>query len=226
MRSKQPSLFSINNIVLLVTSLIATFIFYQLAILVLNHEIGKFDDRGYFIVRQYASPFVDKLMLWATFLGDTKFVLIPVVGLFIYNTFIHPHKWDAIKVLVISIGCTAINTALKYLFGRERPLHDHMVEVSNLSFPSGHAMFSMAFYGAVIYFVTKGNQKPIIKIGMTAFLVVLILSIGISRVYLGVHYTSDVVAGFAAGYIWLVAVLVVTDWLALKVGGENWLQGN
>ena len=221
MLPKQSKLSSIQNIVLFASSLIAICIFYQLSLLLLNGKIGAFDERGYFLIRQYASPIADKLMRWATFLGDTKFVVFPVIGLFIYYTFITPKKWDAITVLVISIGGTAVNMLLKHLYGRERPVHEHMVEVTNLSFPSGHAMFSMAFYGALIYFIIKADPKPIIKMMSIMILIALILSIGISRVYLGVHYTSDIVAGFSAGYIWLVAVLVAMQWLEVKFGRQD-----
>lgn len=221
MRSKQSNLFSFSNVIILVSSLIALYIFLKLSILLLNDEVGMFDERGYFLIRQYASPIIDKLMLSATFLGDTIFVIFPIFGLFIYYTFISPHKWYAIITLVNSIGCTTINTLLKLWYGRERPLQEHIVEVTNLSFPSGHAMFSVAFYGLLIYLIAKGRLSTVIKASCILFLVTLILLIGISRVYLGVHYTSDVVAGFAAGYIWLIAVLVVMDWLRRKIGKEN-----
>lgn len=221
MRSKQPIPYPINNILIILSTLIALFVFIKLSKLVLYDDIGAFDEWGYFIIRQHASPLLDELMLWTTFLGDTKFVIIPVTGLFVYYTFINPRKWDAIKVLVISIGCTSLNLLLKYLYGRERPFHDHLVEATNLSFPSGHAMFSMAFYGGLIYFITKANQRAIVKIISVLLLSVIILSIGISRVYLGVHYTSDIVAGFSAGYIWLIAVLVGIDRTEKTIGKKN-----
>lgn len=221
MWSKQHNLLSIQNIVIFVTSLIAIYIFYELSMLLLTDQIEGFDESGYLLIRQHASPVVDDLMRWTTFLGDTKFVIFPVIGLFIYYALFNLHKWNALRVLVITIGCTLINLALKYLYGRERPIQDHMVEVTNLSFPSGHAMFSLAFYGAVIYFIIKANLKPIVKMMSITALIGLIISIGISRVYLGVHYTSDIVAGFAAGYIWLVAVLVAMRWVEVKYGRQD-----
>lgn len=221
MRSKQPNSLSVQYIVIFITSLVALYVFYKLSILLLTGQIEGFDERGYLLIRQYASPVVDDLMRGATFLGDTKFVIFPVIGLFIYYALINPHKWDAIRILVVSIGCTLMNLVLKYLYGRERPMHEHMVEVTNLSFPSGHAMFSMAFYGAVIFLIIKTNPKPIIKITSIIVLMALILLIGISRVYLGVHYTSDIMAGFSAGYIWLVAVLMAMQWLEKKYSRQS-----
>lgn len=209
-KAKSPQQFnfpSFRSLVVTVSSLIAICIFYKLSVLLINGEIAPFDERAYSFIRQPASRLMDKFMLSATFLGDTEFVIFPVIGLFIYYTFIHRRRWYAIKVLAVSIGCTAVNLLLKQLFGRERPMQDHMVEVTNLSFPSGHAMFSMAFYGLLIYFVAKEAMPPIIKTICFLLLVLLIFSIGISRVYLGVHYASDIVAGFAAGYIWLVFIL-------------------
>src|SRR5690606_9370331 len=86
---------------------------------------------------------------------------------------------------------------------RERPTLEHMVAVSTLSYPSGHAMSAMAFYGFLIYLSFRLSRYMWFKILSLIILGSLILLIGISRIYLGVHYPSDVFAGFVGGLIWV-----------------------
>lgn len=95
------------------------------------------------------------------------------------------------------------NQGLKLLFSRPRPIHLALIKETGYSFPSGHAMASMAFYGFLIYILWQTKVKRSVKIGMTALLWLLILLIGISRIYLGVHYASDVIAGFSLSVVYL-----------------------
>jgi undecaprenyl-diphosphatase len=86
---------------------------------------------------------------------------------------------------------------------RERPSMDQLVSVSTLSFPSGHAMSAMAFYGFLIYLGFHLASTLGVKLAIFFTLGALILLIGFSRIYLGVHYPSDVLAGFIGGIIWV-----------------------
>ncbi|MBX9853267.1 MAG: phosphatase PAP2 family protein, partial [Cytophagaceae bacterium] len=80
----------------------------------------------------------------------------------------------------------------------------HLTEASGLSFPSGHAMISFSFYGLLIYMAWRGIKNKILKWTVVIGLLILIHAIGFSRVYLKVHYASDVMAGFAIGTVWLI----------------------
>jgi len=82
-------------------------------------------------------------------------------------------------------------------------------EAQGFSFPSGHALNSVAFYGLLIYLVHRNIKKPAAKWALTCALLLVILFIGVSRVYLRVHYASDVLAGFAMGFMWLMISLFV-----------------
>ena len=93
---------------------------------------------------------------------------------------------------------------LKNLFGRPRPQDPLLRTVSGLSFPSGHALLSVAFYGLLIYLVWHNIANKVVRWILIVLLLLLILIIGVSRIYLRVHYASDVLAGFAMGLIWLV----------------------
>ena len=107
-----------------------------------------------------------------------------------------------------------MNIVLKQIVQRPRPTEYRIVNETGYSFPSGHSMVSMAFYGFLIYLIYKYVKNKYLKIGLITFLSILIISIGISRIYLGVHYTSDVMAGFCISVSYLVLyVSSVSNWI-------------
>ena len=93
---------------------------------------------------------------------------------------------------------------LKFFFQRHRPLTPLLSEAKGLSFPSGHAMMSLTFYGLLAYMAWKNVENVATRIILVGGLLLLILCIGLSRIYLRVHYASDVIAGFSLGIMWLV----------------------
>ena len=142
-------------------------------------------------------------MQFITFFGNHKFLIPANVVLIIYFLFIKKHKWYSIKVPVIAIGGVLLMLLLKQFFNRPRPLVPLLEPVKGLSFPSGHALMSMSFYGLLIFLVWENVRNQFWKWVLTILLLVFILLIGFSRIYLRLHYFSDVMAGFAAGIIWL-----------------------
>ena len=96
------------------------------------------------------------------------------------------------------------NFSIKQIFQRPRPINTRIIDESGYSFPSGHSMVSMAFYGYLIYLIHKNIKNKYVKVALTLLLSILIISIGISRIYLGVHYTSDVIAGFLVAIAYLI----------------------
>ena len=98
------------------------------------------------------------------------------------------------------------------MFNRPRPLIPLLEPAMGLSFPSGHAMSSVTFYGLLIYFIWKQKERnKLLRMGLISLLIVIILVIGISRIYLRVHYASDVIAGFCVGIIWLTTAIFTID---------------
>lgn len=115
------------------------------------------------------------------------------------------------KRIILNLGTSALtNYIIKLLLQRPRPIGNRIIEESGYSFPSGHSMVSMAFYGYLIYLIITNVKNTYIKILLTIILSILILCVGISRVYLGVHYASDVLAGFLVGIIYLIVFVHVT----------------
>lgn len=106
-------------------------------------------------------------------------------------------------VLIASAGGSALNQALKTIFGRERPDETlHLVEIDSLSFPSGHAMLSATIYLTLAVMLTRIADRRREKSYLIGAALLLSFAVGLSRVYLGVHYPTDVIAGWAAGVAW------------------------
>jgi undecaprenyl-diphosphatase len=102
---------------------------------------------------------------------------------------------------------------LKQLFQRKRPLSPLLKAAKGLSFPSGHAIMAVTFYGLLIYILQHSITIDWLKWLVTVLVTVLIILIGFSRIYLRVHYASDVAAGFIIGLLWLLISLAVLKWL-------------
>lgn len=99
---------------------------------------------------------------------------------------------------------TVLNIVLKNIVERPRPIGYRLIDETGYSFPSGHSMISTAFYGLIIYFIWKNVKNKTIRNVSCILLVILIVLIGISRIYLGVHYASDVIGGFSISIAYLI----------------------
>ena len=109
----------------------------------------------------------------------------------------------ALFTFVAGTGGLIIISVMKMFFERPRPPYPVLYREESFSFPSGHATFSFIFYGTIAYFIWLTNLPKIWKFIVMTFLVSLSMMIGFSRVYLQVHYSSDVLGGFCLGYSWL-----------------------
>lgn len=165
---------------------------------------GAFDHAVFKLLENHVSEVNSSIMLAVTFLGTHRFLIPANLILIIYFLFIKRHKWYSIKVPAIALTSLGLMFGLKYLFGRPRPDTPLIFKAEGLSFPSGHALFSVTFYGLLIYLVYHGVRHKQLRWAIIAFLLILVFFIGFSRVYLRVHYASDVIAGFCVGFIWLV----------------------
>jgi undecaprenyl-diphosphatase len=156
-------------------------------------------------------PWLDKVMLQVTTLGDGIVVtmIALVASAFLWLT---RHRWSAGMILMAVPGGQVVNNGLKLLFRRDRPDFVERIDaVATLSFPSGHAMSAVIAYGALAYVLARFEPTTTMRRATWAFAVLLILLIGASRTYLGVHYPSDVIAGYIAGVTWLALVAAIMD---------------
>lgn len=119
--------------------------------------------------------------------------------------------------IIANLGIvTILNQLLKRILQRPRPEEFRIINESGYSFPSGHSMVSMAFYGFLIYLIYKNVKNKYIKWILITVLGLLIISIGISRIYLGVHYTSDVLAGFLGAISYLIVYISIMNKVVLE----------
>jgi membrane-associated phospholipid phosphatase len=164
------------------------------------------DEAILLLIQKLHTPLLDRIMVSITFLGDPLFMLISSLGLAISPLYYNRRR-EATILGIAGVGAVLLNCLMKLLFGRARPaLWKHIINVGQHSFPSGHAMVSIVIYGFTGYILAK--QFPQQRLRIYALTVVLIAAIGFSRLYLGVHWLTDVTAGYAAGLVWLIACIL------------------
>lgn len=196
-------LLSAEVIVILVAFFLALILFSFLVKQIFIDKQEEFDHNVFKWLEQHVNPFNTTVMEFITFLGTHTFLIPANLLLICYFLFIRRHRWYSIKVVAISLSSTAMMFLLKAFFSRARPLTPLLKPALGYSFPSGHSFVSFAFYGLLIYLAYKYLENVALKWLVILCLSALILLIGFSRIYLRVHYTSDVLAGFSIGIIWL-----------------------
>ena len=175
--------------------------FLALAEDVFNKEIMYGDIIGYKLISTFLiSDFVTPIAKFITNFGGAIFLSIATVMLFL----LIKNKKIGLSIISNIVIITVLNQLLKRILQRPRPTEFRIVEEKGYSFPSGHSMVSMAFYGYLIYLIYRYIKNKYVKWTLITILSILICLIGISRIYLGVHYTSDVLGGFLLSISYLV----------------------
>lgn len=175
---------------------------------VLDKEIYKLDVVGYELISKHlisenVTPIAKGITQFGGIIG-----LITIAT--ILTTTIKNKKFSILIWLNLAISAL-LNQLLKYIIQRPRPTEYRIIDESGYSFPSGHSMVSAAFYGFLIYLIYKNVKNKYAKWGLISTLTLLIILIGTSRIYLGVHYTSDVLAGFLIAVSYLIIFTTVTN---------------
>ncbi|MBA2748362.1 MAG: phosphatase PAP2 family protein [Tatlockia sp.] len=196
------SLIATVGIVGLSACLLIIFILSKLFSEVLEREAFSFDTNFLLWVHQFANPNLDAVMLAITWLGNPSFVIIVVIVSF-FVLWLRGDRQEAKIFLIACLGAAILNTGLKLFFTKQRPqLWKGLITETSFSFPSGHALGSLVLYGLIAYFLaTKYPKYSQLIYSLT---VILIGAIGLSRLYLGVHWFTDVIAGYGVGFLWLI----------------------
>lgn len=196
---------------------ICLILFLALAEDVFNHEIMNGDIIGYkFISKYLINNSLTSIIKFITFLGSAVWLIVLTAILFITIKNKKTGYFIAINLVLVTI----LNQTFKFILQRPRPTEYRIVNETGYSFPSGHSMISMAFYGFLIYLIYKNVKNKYLKFTLIGLLSFLIVSIGISRIYLGVHYTSDVLAGFLVSISYLILYIGLIN----KLGFNKKLQ--
>lgn len=202
---RQLTLFLMTPIIFI---LFFTFAFIQLGGYVQSERILPFDHTIIQVVQGWEQPWLTNVMLTFTTIGDAWTVVLfsVVMTLALYR---YRQTPQLILFVTTIIGNALLNTLLKHSYTRERPLIHRLTEIGGFSFPSGHTMMALSFYFLVAYLLWQYIHT--IKSGIFLFTFALFMTsaIAISRIYLGVHYPSDIIGGlFASGALLLATTTV------------------
>ena len=169
----------------------------------------EMDHKVFDAIKPYINDTNTSIMNFVTFFGKHEFLIPANLLLIAYYVFVKKHRWYSIKIPAIAISSLLMMFGLKNLFGRTRPDNQLLEAAENFSFPSGHALMAVTFYGLLAYIVWHSVKNQKLKWTLIILLILWIIVVGVSRIYLRRHYYSDVMAGFAMGFLWLVVSLKV-----------------
>jgi undecaprenyl-diphosphatase len=191
---------------------------------VLEGDTERFDRAVLVWIDGHATPWLDQAALEVTALGDTLVVFLLTVVSATLLAVVGRRAYAWLVLLAVG-GAAVINPTLKAIFGRERPrVFEWVVPdgTSSAAYPSGHALMSMVTLVTLAFVVHRLSTRRWIDVSATLVAGVLILLIGLSRLYLGVHYPSDVLAGYAVGFVWAVfCALAVEGFARLRMEGAG-----
>jgi membrane-associated phospholipid phosphatase len=183
---------------------------------VLEGETRHFDDATRAAVHQLASPALTTAMRGISFLGSTIFLTIATIVVVYWFHFRNCRR-EAVLFVITMVGASLLNTTLKLAFKRPRPVpFFNLSAPESYSFPSGHSLASCCFFGALAAILTARLKSKSVRSAVWVLATTMFLLIGLSRIYLGVHYTTDVIAGFAGAMIWIMVVRFVEMQLARR----------
>jgi membrane-associated phospholipid phosphatase len=189
----------------LLAAVVSLFLFGWLAEEMLEGDTQKFDMSVRNAVHQHAAPALTRVMQAFSFLGSVG--TVSVLCVVILGAFLYFHRSRLAALLGITmVGMGALDEALKLAFRRPRPVAYFGPTPNSYSFPSGHAFGSVCFYGVLAAILATRVRGTAAKWSVWTVAILLMAMIGFSRIYLGVHYPSDVIAGYCAGAVWVAAV--------------------
>ncbi|WP_088006916.1 phosphatase PAP2 family protein [Indiicoccus explosivorum] len=196
-------------------------LFAELAEEVLEKSFRSFDQA---IIDQFAawdSPALDYVMIFITELGSVWFLTVLSLAVVGYLWFKKHDRWTILYFIIAIAGSGILTWILKQFYQRERPSINPDIDAIGFSFPSGHSMGSLVFYGFLAYLVIRGPQKAGMKWLLVGAAAILALLIGSSRVYLSAHFPSDVLAGQLSGAIWLLLCIMALEWTKYRRGSKD-----
>lgn len=193
-------------------------VFVVLAVLVKLNLLENFDTFCYNLIASNITQNKTSVYKIITFFGSTLFIILLCAFFVVLFIFLKRRNTGLFvgAVLVIS---TIVNNVIKLIIMRERPLVTHLVTESTYSFPSGHTMASVSMYGVLLYLVLKSNLKKSTKIFLSIILGLIPILVGISRIYLGAHFASDIVGGIIMSLLLLLIEIYYIEkkeWLVVK----------
>lgn len=186
-----------------ITAFIAIFLFLIIVEFYYQDKLYIFDNFVYNYVKNIINNPMTIIMKFITFFASPLWCIVLAIIIIIFNKKFG--KYFSINLALVFL----LNFVLKLVFARERPIDINIITESGYSFPSGHSMVSAGMYGFLAYNLWKSKIKNGCKVIGCIELVILTFLIGLSRIYLGVHYASDVIGGFVLGIAYLVLFIQI-----------------
>lgn len=183
---------------------------------VFEGDMREFDDVTRAAVHTFASPNLTLFMRFMSFLGSTFFLTLATAAVIVWFAL---RKWgrEAKLFALTMVGASLLNITLKLAFKRPRPVpFFDLTAPETYSFPSGHSLASCVFFAGLAAILSGRVKRKRTRTIIWTVATIMFLLIGLSRIYLGVHYTTDVIAGFASALIWIVVVRFVENLLAKR----------
>jgi len=213
-RPTEPAVVSQRNIIFeaaaftsLMVAVLSLFLFAWIADGVARDRTAGLDLAIRNQVHAYASPSLTKAMIFISFLGGDGLTAASILSVLAFLVF----RWrrEAVWMAVTILGAVVLDLSLKYAFHRPRPVPFFVPVPYTYSFPSGHSLFSFCFYGVLAGLLAGRMQSRLGRILVWTLAALLVAAIGLSRIYLGVHYPSDVIAGYLAAALWVSTLLAL-----------------
>ncbi len=189
--------------------------FAKFASELLEKELTGFDQITGQGIILFRSSWLTPIMRLITSLGSTDWVIAVIIGMTLLGAYYH-YRLEILGLHICVVGALTFSQTLKFSFHRARPGLPWLAPASGYSFPSGHALISLALYGFIAYLILRNLKWPRGRILLAGGILFIPLLIGISRVYLGVHYPSDVVGGWAVALGWMGTCIAGTEFLYFK----------
>lgn len=210
---KKISFFSAEVIILMIIFFAALITFILIAKNIFAGNSYPFDAEAFVFVDAHISNLNTEIMQFFTFLGTHLFLIPANLILIIWFLFVEKKRWLSIEITAISISSLLLMFILKLIFIRPRPTDPLLEQAAGYSFPSGHALMGVTFYGLLLYITFQYVKNKWLRFFLFVLFILLVLMIGLSRIYLRVHYASDVIAGFCVGITWL----ILSFWIISKI---------
>ena len=184
-------------------------LFGYIATAIGNKSIAQFDTSVISFVQGMETPWLTSTMKFFTTLANTKSVIVIALIAFVLLYFAFRYRQQAFLLIVVIGGTVVLNTMLKHYFKRERPEIHRIMDANGFSFPSGHSMIAFSLYTIIVYIAWRNVKTTLSRTLLILSAAFMIIMTGISRIYVGVHYPSDVVGGFAASALWVTIAIIV-----------------
>lgn len=186
-----------------IISIVSLIAFVAMSILVISEKVVSFDSFVIKLVRGFEQPSLTWVAKVFTYLGSNIPIVIICLAVVIWMYKVLHLRREVIFFAVVILGSAMLNVILKNMFRRIRPDINRLIDITGYSFPSGHSMAAFTMYGILTYLLWKRFHTTSRRNLVVLLFSVIILCIGLSRIYLGVHYPSDVLGGYLASCAWL-----------------------